>query len=392
MRILTICPILGSRGGLAREQLTLCQSLASRGHQVNLIYGAERDFADQWRELAHSMTQIRKMNNFHRQPIGMSLGIVRGAIVARKQHADVIYVYSPNFLVYGTAIGILSDTPVALWLAFRGPPKKRSWSYRRSFQRVTKIMAVSRATAHQWKHSDLPMPAITPVLGAIDMRYYIPASHEQRKVTRTSLGIDDDAFVILFAGHIVPDKGVDVLVEAFRQLKDVPNIRLVLIGGVFNGDEHQAWRLRLRRSVDALNVLWLEARANVLPVIQMADVAVVPSVHEAFGRSVCEPLACGVPVIASRVGGIPEILSGWLADYLVPPGDAREFAEKIRPLIGWRTSDPDLGSRCRKEVVARLDLPRFVDQIESELSLVTRSRRTTIRHTHERTQLFPNTG
>ena len=47
-------------------------------------------------------------------------------------------------------------------------------------------------------------------------------------------------------------------------------------------------------------------------------------------------------------------------------------------LIGWRTSDPDFGSRCRKDVVARLDLPRFVDQIESELSMVSRSGRTTV--------------
>ena len=316
------------------------------------------------------MTQVRKMNDFHRQPFGMSLGIVRGARAARKNRADVIYVYSPNFLVYGTAIGMLSRTPVVLWLAFRGPPKKRPWAYRKSFERVAKIMAVSRATADQWQHSDLPMPEITPVLGAIDMNYYVPASGEERSVVRSSLGIADDEFVVLFAGHIAPHKGVDVLVEAFGQLKDIPNMRLVLIGKVFHRDQHQVWRERLRRSAEALDVLWLEERADVLPIIQMADVAVAPSQHEAFGRCVCEPLACGVPVIASRVGGIPEILSGWLADYLVPPGDAAAIATKIRSLVGWRTQDPDLGQRCRKEVVTRLDLPRFVDQIEEGLQTV----------------------
>jgi len=379
VRILTICPILGSQGGLAREQLSLCQALADRGHQVDVIYGAERDFSDQWHELAHSMTQIRKLNQLNRRPFGFSLGIVRGALAARKQHADVIYVYSPNYVVCGTAIGILSRTPVVLWLAFRGPPKKRPWGYQRSFQRVAKIMAISQATAKLWSSSDIPMPEVTPVLGAIDMSYYVPASPDERNATRASLGIDDDAFVVLFAGRIVPDKGVDVLVEAFGQLTDVPKIRLVLIGNIFQRDGHQVWRERLRRSADALDVLWLEGRADVLPIIQMADVAVVPSLHEAFGRSVCEPLACGVPVVASEVGGIPEILSGWLADYLVPPSDASAIATKIQSLIGWRTSDPDLGSRCRKDVVARLDLPRFVDQIESELSMVPRSEQRTVR-------------
>ena len=315
------------------------------------------------------MTRVRRLANFHRNPIGMTLGILQGARVARKQRVDLIYVYSPNFLLYGTAIGRLSGTPVALWLAFRGPPANTSRSYRRSFRSVTKVMAVSRATAEQWKDSDLVMPDVTPVLGAIDMEHYVPAPRQERDASRASLGIADDAFVILFAGRIVPDKGVDVLVEAFGQLRDVPNVRLVLVGGVFR-DEHEAWREQLRRAADALGVIWLDARADILPLIQMADVAVVPSWHEAFGRSVCEPLACGVPVIASSVGGIQEILTGWLADYLVAHGDAGAIANKIRSLIGWRTTDPELGTRCREDVVTRLALPRFVDQIERELDSV----------------------
>jgi glycosyltransferase involved in cell wall biosynthesis len=372
-------PYLGSRGGLAREQLTLFQALADRGHQVDLVYVISNDFTDQWRKLTNSMTQVRTLSNYHRQPLGMCLGILKAAMVARRQRANLIYVYSPNFVLFGTLVGKLSGTPVALWLAFKGPPEHISWGYRQSFRRVAKLMAVSQATAAAWKDSDLAMPQITTVLGAIDMEYYVPASPEERAATRASLGIDEDAFVVLFAGRIEPDKGVDVLVEAFGHLSDVPNIRLILVGGV-PIDGHDAWRDRLRTAAGALGVIWLPRRPDVLPLIQMADVAVAPSVHEAFGRAVCEPLACGVPVIGSRVGGIQEILTGWLADYLVEPGDPRAIADKVRSLVGWRTSDPGLGARCREEVVTRLALPRFVDHIERELASVARPRRPRRRH------------
>jgi glycosyltransferase involved in cell wall biosynthesis len=351
---------------LAREQLGLFQSLAERGHQIDLIYGRASDFAEQWRGLTASMTQVRKMNNFRRNPLGMSSGVLAGVIAVRRNKPDLIYVYSPNFLLFGSIIGALTSTPVVLWLAFRGPPKKRPWAYRASFRRVKKIMAVSQATADQWSGSTLAMPAVTPVLGAIDMDYYVPASEEARRATRASLGIDGDALVVLFAGRIVPDKGVDAMVAACRQLLDVPKLKVVIVGSVFR-DQHQEWRSRLRTDVDALGGLWLDARPDVLPLIQMADLAVAPSLHEAFGRSICEPLACGVPVVATNVGGIPEILSGWLADFMVDPGDADEIARKIRTNVGWRRTRPDLGERCREAVVTKLALPRFVDQIEREL-------------------------
>ena len=120
-------------------------------------------------------------------------------------------------------------------------------------------------------------------------------------------------------------------------------------------------------------VLWLEPRSDVLSLIQTADVAVVPSVwSEPFARSVIEPLACGVPVIASRVGGNPEILTGWMSDFLVPPGDAGALATRISALDGWRKTDPDLGERCRQAVVTRLDLGREVDSVESLLASIAR--------------------
>jgi glycosyltransferase involved in cell wall biosynthesis len=104
-------------------------------------------------------------------------------------------------------------------------------------------------------------------------------------------------------------------------------------------------------------------------------VALAPSLWpEPFSRSVIEPLACGVPVIGSRVGGNPEILTGWLDDYLVPPGDVDALADCVRSLVGWRQTRPELAERLRSSVVERLSLDREVDTVEACLASVARRR------------------
>ena len=120
-------------------------------------------------------------------------------------------------------------------------------------------------------------------------------------------------------------------------------------------------------------MLWLEVRRDVLPLIQMADVAVAPSVwREPFSRSVIEPLACGIPVVATRIGGNPEILNGWLDGLLVEPGDHHDLADRLLGLADWRGDDPTLGDRCRQAIVRRLGLDHEVDTVEAALASLAR--------------------
>ena len=114
---------------------------------------------------------------------------------------------------------------------------------------------------------------------------------------------------------------------------------------------------------------WIAAQPDVVALVQAADVAVAPSLWpEPLSRSVMEPLACGVPVVATRVGGNPEILTGWLARYLVEPHDVDDLAERARcHCAGWRQGDPGLGDRCGATPRHRLSLDDEVDAIEAAL-------------------------
>jgi len=371
VRVLTIANHVGARGGLERTQLTMCKSLAGRGHQVDLIYVTAGDFTEEWCSFAHTLTQFVGSLPKSSSPLSSSIEFLRSVNRARQMHPDVIYVFRPLDIPFAAAVGRLSGSPVVLHLCLP-QPKRLPFLVRHALPRVTTTVAVSHDTANLWRSSGLRTERTTVVHTGVDMDYYVPASSDEIAATRTSLGIDPDAFVVLYAGRISRVKGVELLVSAFHKVAvEKPTARLVVVGAASlaaEPGEAADYADELRRLSVPLDVIWLDARKNVLPLIQMADVAVAPSVWaEPFSRSVIEPLACGVPVIASRVGGNPEIATGWLDEYLVPPGDVDALAERIRSLCGWRSSDPGLGERCRTSVVERLSLHREVDAVENVL-------------------------
>ena len=102
--------------------------------------------------------------------------------------------------------------------------------------------------------------------------------------------------------------------------------------------------------------------------LHAADVVVVPSLwEEPFGRVVIEAMVTGRPVLASRSGGIPEILTGRFAGHLFEKGDATELAALLRGLIGWRDREPGLAVRCAAHVEEHFQLSDRVDGVEALL-------------------------
>ena len=131
------------------------------------------------------------------------------------------------------------------------------------------------------------------------------------------------------------------------------------------GDDGYADRLR---AAAPGNVRWLPMRRDVLPPLHAADVVVLPAQwQEPFGRVVIEGMATGRPVVASRVGGVPEILTGEFADLLVEPGDPTALTAKLESLRHWRTDDPALAGRCTAHVLDHFSLATSVDRIEEML-------------------------
>ncbi|HXX90923.1 MAG TPA: glycosyltransferase family 4 protein [Acidimicrobiales bacterium] len=376
MRILTVANHLGARGGLERTQLTTCRALAERGHRVDLVYVSAGDFEADWRSFAGSMVQIAGTLPRRAAPIRSATGTARALAAARRLRPEVVYVYRYWDLPMAALVRGPARRPVVFHCCLPPPVPMPRW-LRWSLGRVDTTVAVSSDTAARWQGSGLDPSRVEVVLTGIDSDYFRPVDATQRSKLRRALGTSDDAFLVVFTGRISREKGVDVLVQACRALADrLPDLQLVVVGGPSLGSDpadSDRYRAELERMAGDLRVEWLGARPDVRPVLAAADVAVVPSLWpEPLSRAVMEPLACGIPVVGSRVGGTPELLSGWLERFLCAPGDPAALAVTLEGLHDWRAREPDLGRRCRAAAVEHLSLRRETDAVEAALRRTTR--------------------
>lgn len=160
-------------------------------------------------------------------------------------------------------------------------------------------------------------------------------SPADRSQARALLGLDEHAFVAGIVARLAKDKGHHVLLEAFARVVAVhPTARLVVVG---SGDRdaflrQQAVDLGLEQAV-----LFTGVRRDVARLMPAFDVACLPSVHEAAPITIIEAMAAAVPVVASRVGAIPDLVGDGREGLLVPVGDSAALAGALLELA----EDPD---------------------------------------------------
>jgi starch synthase len=158
------------------------------------------------------------------------------------------------------------------------------------------------------------------------------------------LGIDPDAPSVMFIGRVTRQKGITDLLDAAAQFH--PDAQLILCAGAPDTPEIGA---EMRSRVGSLRttrrgVFWIEEmlpRHEIVQLLSHASVFVCPSVYEPFGLINLEAMACEVPVVATAVGGIPEIVVDGVTGSLVPPADPGALADRVNALL----ADPALAAR-----------------------------------------------
>jgi len=161
-----------------------------------------------------------------------------------------------------------------------------------------------------------------------------------RRQVRQALGVGEE-FVAVTVAYLIKYKGIDVAMKALAQLPE--GIVLWVVG---EGPERGNLEALAQAMGLESRVRFLGPRRNVEPLMQASDCALCPSVWaEAAGLVNLEAMACGLPVVASRIGGIPEFVEDGRTGFLFTPGDHRELAEWIHQLC----DDPELRQRMGQE-------------------------------------------
>ena len=169
-------------------------------------------------------------------------------------------------------------------------------------------------------------------------------------------------FIVCVARH-EPVKNLGLLLDACGTLRNRGvHFRCVMIGDGAVHDELAEIRARLNLEA-VVEMIGAAERATVLTWLQQASVAVLSSHNEGMPVSLMEAGACGVPVVATRVGGIPELIEDGVTGILTAPGDAAAFADALGRLVENPRLRTSMGQAARRRIAAKFSLASQVDSL-----------------------------
>ncbi|NLN15971.1 MAG: glycosyltransferase family 4 protein [Firmicutes bacterium] len=219
-------------------------------------------------------------------------------------------------------------------------------------------VAVCEAIRHHYARamglSAEPIKVIPP---GLDWSTRLPPQGS-RLAIRSEVGVGPSDLFLITLARLIPAKGVQYLLQAMSLLgRSLPSLKLVVCGdGPFKGIlQELADKLGL-----SSRVIFTGFRADALSLLQAADIFVLPSLSEGMPLSVLEAMALGKPVIATRVGGIPEVIEHGKTGWLVPPGNAGALAATLQRAV---RSSPDyllMARRARGTILRRFSIDETV--------------------------------
>ncbi|MFQ5809958.1 MAG: glycosyltransferase family 4 protein, partial [Armatimonadota bacterium] len=190
---------------------------------------------------------------------------------------------------------------------------------------VDRLIANSRAVKQHMVDQGIPAERIDVVYNAIDVRSFSRTLSTEKAKRR--LGLAPGCFVVGTAAHLSPKKGYsDLLVSARQVIERVPDAHFVFLG---DGPMRAQLTARAEKWGIASQISFLGFRRDVAEVMSAYDMFVLASWWEPFGLVLVEAMALGVPVVATRAGGAPEVVLEGQTGMLVPPKDAKALTEAI---------------------------------------------------------------
>jgi alpha-maltose-1-phosphate synthase len=338
---------------------------------------------------AHAVPAGLRDANGALQAVGVDVEIAAALGGADLLHTHTWYANGAGLLgslVHGVPHVVTAHSlePRRPWKADQlgGGYRLSSWIERTAYLAADAVIAVSHGMKDDVldAYPDLDPARVHVVGNGVDAEAYRPV--EAPDVVRAQ-GVDPDRPYALFVGRITRQKGVMHLLRAADQLPE--EYGLVLCAGAADtpGERQQVADavedLQRRRS----GVVWIEAmlpRDQLVPLITGATVFVVPSVYEPLGIVNLEAAACGTAVVASAVGGIPEVVADGRTGLLVPydPADEAAFESGLAARMSELLADPGraaaMGAAGRERVLAEFGWPAIAQQTVEVYSAVLAAR------------------
>jgi glycosyltransferase involved in cell wall biosynthesis len=238
-----------------------------------------------------------------------------------------------------------------------------------------RVLANSKAQADELHHWGLPAGAVTVLPSFVDTRALEPATAAERASARRALDIDDHQPVLTTVARLSAQKGHTFMLQALERVRQsYPDMVYLVVG-----DAESAWHGESQRAMLAAetierdlsgNVRFLGQRDDLHTLLHATDVLISPSLREGMSVILLNAMAAGLPIVATAVGGSPEVVEDERTGLLVPPADAAALAQAISRLLADGQQRAAFGAAGRQRVEARFDARVIADHFLTVCSQV----------------------
>lgn len=257
--------------------------------------------------------------------------------VVRQSGADVVAGHDYKAVLLALPACRLLGIPIVGhargWTAHTARVRVYEAAERAALRALDLVVAVSEAKRSELLRLGMPGSKVITVYNSVDTAQYVSADG-RRMQARKVFGLEDGAQVIGSVGRLSQEKGHAVLIEALVLLRDAGCAPKLLVIG--DGPEEVHLKDAVRRLGLEAQVIFAGFREGADRLIAGLDLLVLPSLSEGLPNVVLEAYANRVPVVASRVGGVPEVVEHPRTGLLVPPRDPCALAEAVRAVLGDR--------------------------------------------------------
>lgn len=364
-------------GGGERQAAVLGAGLKRRGHEVMLLTRHSRPgLADEESIDGVPVVRVAPRGPGRRRKWGLLFTVLPALLRLRRRY-DVVLVSGFRILAVPALLARrLTGAPVVLkadsvgefsgeffraGLAGSGltpssaPVRAALWLRNRLLRRAAAFVAISDEIADELAAHGVAPQHVHRIPNGVDTQLFRPVTHEERNTLRTRLGLPPGP-VVVYTGRLVSYKGLPLLVEAWRKLvPEFPGAALVLVGEG-GGDMHDcepALREFVAQHGLELQIRFTGPANDVQDWLQAADAFVFPTENEAFGLSLVEAMACGLPAVTTRVGGLRDFVAHRVNAWAMEPGDAAGLNAGLRALLTDAALAARLGATARATVLAR---------------------------------------
>jgi glycosyltransferase involved in cell wall biosynthesis len=365
-------------GGPALHVAYLTAGLAKRGYDTTLVAGSLARGEDSMAFVADGLDiDVVRIDELGREisPLRDLRATFQLARLIRRERPQILHTHTAKAGTVGRVAALLAGSrrPPIIVHTFHGHVLRgyfgpvRSWFFRILERRLaagtTALIAVSPQV-----RDDLVSLGVAPsdrfvvVRLGIELEQRVASEQNGRAESRRYLGIPADRFAVGWIGRMTAVKRTDDVLVAFKRLRDEGVDAVLCMVG--DGPD----RVQLERRAHELGVirdtLFLGYQEDVAPFYSAFDALVLPSSNEGTPVSAIEALAAGRPVVATRVGGIPDVVRNGEDGFLVETGDTVELAARLAQLA----RDPELrdrmGQQGRERVLPRYAVDRLVDDVD----------------------------